>query len=171
MPTSETNSEPQLLWVVAHTRPRAEKKLADWCRKQGFEVTLPVFKSVKKYASKTAVFEKPLFPNYLFLKLARDQNRLVYQSDYVANVLEVNDQALFEQQLGDILRALDSDVEIMLAPRLVAGSRVAIKNGPLRGLEGSVEQRSGRTLVHLRLDFISQAAAVLIDAGDLEPLD
>ena len=81
---SNEMNDTELLWVVAHTRPRAEKKLADWCRQQGFDVTLPLYKSVKKYPGKSAVFEKPLFPNYLFLKLARPQNRLVYQSDHVA---------------------------------------------------------------------------------------
>ncbi len=161
----------EIRWVVAHTRPRTEKKLADWCGKQGFEVTLPLFKGVKKYPGKTAIFEKPLFPNYLFLRLAPHQNRLVYQSDYVANLLEVHDQELFDRQLADILQALDSDLEIVLAPLIVAGSRVAIKSGPLRGLEGTVEQRAGRMMVHLRLDFISQAAAVKIDASDLESLD
>ena len=167
MPPAESN----LLWVVAHTRPRTEKKLAEWCERQGFAATLPVYKSVKKYPGKTAVFEKPLFPNYLFLKITPQQNRLVFQSDYVANLLEIADQALFESQLGDILRALESDLEIVLAPQIFAGQRVAVKSGPLRGLEGVVEQRSGRTLVHLRLDFISQAAAVQIEANELEPLD
>jgi len=38
----------------------------------------------------------------------------------------------------------------------------------LRGLEGSVEQRAGTTLVLLRLDFIAQAAAVKVDATELE---
>ena len=165
------NPDTDCLWVVAHTKPRTEKKLAEWCERQGFATTLPVYKSVKKYPGKTAIFEKPLFPNYLFLKIAPHQNRLVYQSDYVANLLEIGDQTLFERQLGDILRALETDMEIVLAPQIVAGKRVAVKSGPLRGLEGVVEQRSGRMLVHLRLDFISQAAAVQIEASELEPLD
>lgn len=160
------NSE--LLWVVAHTRPRAEKKLAEWCERQGLPATLPLYKSVKKYPGKTVVFNKPLFANYVFLKLEPHQNRIVYQSDYVANLLEVKDQELFEEQLGYILRAVESEAEIFLAPEIVAGKRVAVKNGPLRGLEGIVEERSGQTLVHLRLDFISQAAALKIEAEDVE---
>jgi len=43
---------------------------------------------------------------------------------------------------------------------------VKIKSGPLRGVEGLVEKRSGTTYVLLRLDFISQAAAVKIEASD-----
>ena len=55
-----------------------------------------------------------------------------------------------------------------LAPQITAGARVRIKSGPLRGLEGCVQERAGVTMVLLRLDFISQAAAVKIEATELE---
>ena len=157
-----------LAWYVAHTRPRREKKLAEHCERAGFLVTLPCYRTVHKYRGKTVSFHKPLFPGYVFLRLLVHQRQTVYQSDHVANLLDVPDQALFEQQLGDILRALDTDCEVFLAPHIVAGTRVRIKSGPLRGLEGSVEKRAGMTLVQLRLDFISQAAAVKVEASELE---
>jgi transcription antitermination factor NusG len=157
-----------LPWFVAHTRPRQEKKLAEYCEREGISATVPVYKSVKKYRGKTLVFHKPLFPNYVFLRIHAHQRQSVYQSDHVANVLEVVDQQLFERQLGDILTALDTELEIFLAPQITAGARVKIKSGPLRGIEGIVERRSGMTLVLLRLDFISQAAAVKMDANELE---
>lgn len=158
----------QLDWYVAHTRPRREKKLADYCRREGFSVTLPLYKSVKNYRGKTVVFEKPLFPNYVFLQLQTPQRQKVYQSDHVANLLEVPDQKEFEQQLSDILTALNTELEVRLAPQITAGVQVKIKNGPLRGLDGWVESRSGMTEVLLRLDFIQQAAAVRLHADDLE---
>lgn len=157
-----------LAWYVAHTRPRCEKKIAEYCQRAQFPVTLPLYRSVKKYRGKTVVFEKPLFPNYVFLRLQPYQRQKVYQSDYVANLLDVPDQVEFEKQLGDILLALETDLEVCLAPQIKAGSRVRIKSGPLRGIEGWVEQRSGAVYVILRLDFISQAAAVKVEATDLE---
>jgi transcription antitermination factor NusG len=167
-PKISTPDPVPLAWYVAHTRPRREKKLAEYCEREGLSATLPCYRSVKKYRGKTAVFQKPLFPNYVFLQLLPQQKQKVYQSDHVANVLDVVDQQLFELQLGDILRALDTELEIFLAPQITAGSRVKIKSGPLRGVEGIVEQRSGMTLVLLRLDFISQAAAVKVDASELD---
>jgi transcriptional antiterminator RfaH len=157
-----------LLWYVAHTRPRCEKKLAEYCQRQGFNVTLPCYRSVKKYNRKTAIFEKPLFPNYVFLRLEPNQRQKVFQSDYIANLLEVTDQELFQRQLGDILLSLETETEVLLAPQITVGARVKITSGPLRGLEGFVENRSGVTYVNLRLDFIGQAVAVKVEASDLE---
>lgn len=158
----------EILWYVAHTRPRCEKKLTDFCGREGFDFTLPTYRSVKKYRGKTAVFHKPLFPGYVFLQLLQRHRQTVYQSDYVANLLTVPDQREFAEQLEDILRALDTELEVRLAPIIGPGTKVRIRSGPLQGTEGWVESRRGMSEVLLRLDFIGQAAAVKMDADMLE---
>lgn len=162
-----TNS---LAWYVAHTRPRCEKKLAQYCRREGLSVTLPLYKSVKKYDGKTAVFEKPLFPNYLFLRLEEHEKKRVYQNDYLSSLLNVPDQKTFQTQLETILTALAGEYEMCAMPHICEGKRVRIKTGALRGLEGFVEDRQGKWLVLLRLDFIGRSAGVRVDANDLELL-
>ena len=158
----------ELLWFVAHTKPRREKKLVDYCERNGLATTLPCYDSPHKYRGKTVVFHKPLFPGYVFLQLEPTQTATVRQSDYVANLLDVFDQETFYTQLQSILVALESKLEVRLAPQIVEGMRVQIKGGPLQGVEGWVERRSGMSTVYLRLDFISQAAAVRVDANMVE---
>ena len=158
----------ELNWFVAHTKPRCEKKLIKFTDREGLNSKLPCLKAVHKYRGKTVSFDKPLFPNYVFFRLLPHQRRTVYQSDYVANLLDVPDQAEFEEQLQDILRALETELDIMLAPHIGEGDRVLVKRGPLQGTEGFVEKRYGMTTVMRRLDFIGQAAAVKVEADDLE---
>jgi transcription antitermination factor NusG len=159
----------ELIWFVAHTRPRCEKKLAEYAEKEGVAVTLPCIATVHKYRGKTVKFEKPLFPGYVFLRMLATQRQSIYQSDHVANLLDVVDQELLTRQLEAVMQALNSDREIRLAPQIIEGQRVRIVAGPLRGVEGVVEQRSGVTTVFLRVDFISQAAAVKLEAHEVEP--
>jgi transcription antitermination factor NusG len=156
------------LWYVAHTRPRCEKKLLQYCGREKLHARLLCYQSVHKYRGKTAVFKKPLFPGYVFLHIPAQKRGVVLQSDHLANLLEIADQDLFVRQLDEVTRALETDLEIRLAPTIGEGMRVKIKNGPLRGIEGWVEKRYGMTTVLLRLDFISQAAAVKLEASDLE---
>ncbi len=156
------------IWFVAHTRPRCEKKLCAYCEREGLPTTLVTYRSVKNYRGKTATFEKPLFPGYVFLKMPPLGRQKIFQSDYVANLLEVSDQALFEFQLEEILAAVETNVEIQLVPEIGVGRKVLIKSGPLRGQEGWVEERYGMTTVLLRLDFIGKAAAVKVEASQLE---
>ena len=158
----------ELLWFVAHTKPRREKKLVEHCQRQNITTTLPCYSSAHKYRGKTVVFQKPLFPGYVFLQLEPGQKGIVVQSEHVANLLDVLDQETFHRQLHDILLALEAKVGVRLAPAIGEGMRVRIKAGPLQGIEGWVEQRYGMTTVLLRLDFINQAAAVKIDADSVE---
>src|SRR6267142_3117464 len=122
----------ELQWFVAHTKPRREKKLAAYCRSQGIPVTLPCYDSAHKYRGKTVVFQKPLFPGYAFLQLELRQKDSVRQNDHVANLLEVFDQETFQRQLQDILFALETNLEVRLAPAIGEGTRVRIKAGPLQ---------------------------------------
>jgi transcription antitermination factor NusG len=157
-----------LRWFVAHTRPRCEKKLARYYERAEFPTTLPCCRTVHRYRGKTVTFDKPLFPAYVFLQLRAEDRGKASRHDHLVRLLEVTDQALFTQQLGDIMRALETECEVFIAPGIKAGSHVRIRHGPLRGMEGWVEQRSGTVIVLLRLDFIGQAAAVKMDASDLE---
>jgi transcription antitermination factor NusG len=158
----------ELVWYVAHTRPRREKKLVDYCLRHGIAATLPCYDSVHKYRGKTVVFRKPLFPGYVFLQLLPADKEGVRHNDHVANLLEVFDQTTFQQQLENILLALETKLGVRLAPSIGPGMRVRIKAGPLEGIEGWVEQRYGMSTVLLRLEFINQAAAVKLDADLLE---
>jgi transcription antitermination factor NusG len=157
-------------WFVAHTKPRREKKVVEYCQRHEIAATLPCYESAHKYRGKTVTFSKPLFPGYVFLRLEPARKDLVRQSDHVANLLEVFDQHTFEKQLQDISLALDAKLGVRLAPSIGEGMRVRIKAGPLQGIEGWVEERYGISTVLLRLDFISQAAAIKLEAELLEPI-
>ncbi|MBI1176256.1 hypothetical protein GC207_02325 [bacterium] len=159
----------EIKWWVAHAKPRREKKLADYCQRHGIEVTLPCYDSAHRYRGKVVTFRKPLFPGYVFLQMMARDVGSIRQNEHVANLLEVFDQETFSNQLEDILLALDSNLEVRLAPAVTEGMRVRIKSGPLQGVEGWVEKRHGMNTVLLRMDFISQAAAIKMDADQLVP--
>ena len=45
----QTMPEAQLLWFVAHTRPRCEKKLVRDCEREGVPATLPCYRAAHQY--------------------------------------------------------------------------------------------------------------------------
>jgi transcription antitermination factor NusG len=158
----------EVMWYVAHTRPRCEKKLAWYCEQEGFEVSLPCIKSKKVYGRKKVEFEKPLFPGYVFFKGEPTVCRWVTGCEYTANVLTVFDQITFAQQLNDILAALESGTLVLGASKLCPGRNVRIVRGPLTGFSGTVTQVANQVTVVLNLDFIGQGAAVVVDLANVE---
>jgi hypothetical protein len=74
-------------------------KLEEYCRLQTITAMLLTYRSAPKYRAKTVVFQKPLFPAYVFLRLESIQKDSVRQNEHVANLLEVFDQKTFCRQL------------------------------------------------------------------------
>ncbi len=160
-----------LPWYVAHVKPRREKRLAAFCKREHLFVTLPCVKSVKLYGRKKVEFEKPLFPGYVFFRSEPAHAQMVRQNEHAANLLTIYDQNAFQRQLGDILTALESGSVVAGAPDFSVGREVRISSGPLAGMSGRVIRHSDPALVMLRLDFIAQGAVVVVERSILEIID
>ena len=51
---------------MAHTRPRCEKKLEQFCQQEAIAAYLPVRSRKHRYGARERVFSSPVFPGYLF---------------------------------------------------------------------------------------------------------
>ncbi len=156
-------------WIVVHTRPRAEKKLAGFCELNRFPVYLPLRKKTHRYGGRVRSFSSPLFPGYLFCVVDPAGRLRVRQNRYVANVLDVVAQTQLVEQLRQIQKAIAVTDVVEILPYLEKGKMVRVTAGPFKGLEGVVCRVQGRTKVVVNVDIIGQAAAVEVDHALLAP--
>lgn len=160
---------PDRSWVVLHTRPRCEKKIADFCERNTIPVYLPLRAKAHRYGSRERVFLSPLFPGYAFCITTQPQRMLVRQNRHVANVLDVLDQETLVSQLRQIQQALAVGDVAEVMPYLETGRPVRVTGGPFKGLEGIVARVKGRTRVVINVDMIRQSVAVEVDSTYLAP--
>ncbi|MBP7828504.1 MAG: hypothetical protein KA248_01160 [Kiritimatiellae bacterium] len=156
-------------WVVLHTRPRREKKLEEFCRRNGMPVYLPLRRKVHRYGGRERTFWSPLFPGYLFCVTTAPGRSTLRQNQHVANLLEVLDQVRLIDQLRQIRQALSVNDVIEVMPYLAAGHRVQVTSGPFKGLEGVVQRVKGRAKVVLNVDMIQQAVCIEVENTWLAP--
>lgn len=157
-------------WVVCHTRPRCEKKLAALFVAEGFAHYLPLIASVRRYGSQTKTFTKPLFPGYVFAQVSPLHKARIYQQDLVARTIEIGDEPRFLQQVADVRAIVASGYELSVRPLLTRGRRVRIVGGPLRGLEGYVDDPANPQGVVLAVDVLQQGLLVKLPAENLQIL-
>jgi len=157
-------------WAVIHSRPRCEKRIAEFCQQRGLPCYLPILAKRRTYGRRVRVFEHPVFPGYLFALADAPGRQLLRQNQRVANLLEVPDQATLIRQLDQVKTALDQHDTFELLPQIVEGTRVTVQAGPLKGVEGVVSRFKNRTRVVLNIDFIQQALAVEVEAEWLIPV-
>lgn len=161
---------PPKAWVVAHARPRCEKKIMDFCLRNHIPGYLPLRKSIHTYGARKRVFWSPLFPGYAFCVAAPQEKTLLRQNQYVANLLDVLDQAALAGQLRQIQHALSIGDVVEVLPFLETGKQVMVAGGPFKGLEGIVQYLKSKTRVVINVDMINQSMAVEVDSAYLKPV-
>ena len=157
-------------WLVCHTKPRCEKKLAALLAAEKFEHYLALVTSVRRYAQQTKKFTKPLFPGYVFAKVPIEKKARIYQQDLLARAIIVEDEAKFLRQLADVKAIVASGLQLSVMPLLTKGRRVKIIGGPLHGLEGFVDDPSNPQGVVISVDVLQQGLHVKMSAEHLQVL-
>jgi transcription antitermination factor NusG len=157
-------------WLVCHTRPRCEKKFAALLTAEKFEHYLPLIASVRRYADQTKRFTKPLFPGYVFAQVPGEKKPRLYQQELLARTLAVEDEVKFLRQLDDVRAIVASGFELSLMPLMTKGRRVRIATGPLRGLEGLIDNPTNPRGIVISVDVLQQGLHVKLPVENLRLL-
>jgi transcription antitermination factor NusG len=156
-------------WLVAHARPRAEKKIVLFCRTKNFVSFLPLRSKTHSYGGRKRTFSSPLFPGYVFCCADVEGRTFLRQNQHVANILDVYDQAGLLAQLRQVHQAISAGQIVEVLPYLETGHRVRVTSGPLKGLEGVVLRAKGKTRIVLNVDMIVQSVVTEVDGDCLSP--
>jgi transcription antitermination factor NusG len=164
-------SEAEQAWFAVHTKPRCEKKLDGMLGRLGWEHYLPLVERRHRHGAVFRAYTKPLFTGYVFAKIPLEQKARLYQRQLVVRTIGVTDEGLFLRQLDAIRALVAAGVGLALRARLTRGARVRVKSGPLRGIEGVVENPGRNEGIVVSMDVIQQGVHVAVPMEDIEPLD
>ena len=159
-------------WYAAQTSANHEKRVAEQLNLRAVEAYLPLYTSVRRWKDRRVRLELPLFPGYVFVRLALRDRLQVLQTPSVARLVGFGGQPtpLPEQEIDSLRRGLTHDMLIEPHPYLKVGQRVRVKTGPLQGLEGLLLRRKKTSRFVISLDLIMRSVAVEIDTAELEPV-
>jgi transcription antitermination factor NusG len=157
-------------WYAAYTSANHEKRVALQLQQRSVEHFLPVYASVRRWKDRRVTLQLPLFPGYVFVHMALRERLRVLEVPGVARLVgfDGTPAALPDEEIEALKRGLSSGVRAEPHPFLTVGRRVLIKGGPLVGVEGIVIRRKNRIRLVISLNLIQRAAAVEVEAADLE---
>ena len=158
-------------WYAVYTSPRHEKRVSRQFAERRIENFLPLYRTVRQYDHSRVPLELPLFPNYLFVHIAKPERGAVLG---VPGVLSIVGSGRETWPLPDaeieVLRSRLHLCKVEPHPYLIVGQRVRIVAGPLAGLEGVLVRRKNSMRVVLSVQQIMQSFAVEVDADELQPV-
>lgn len=157
-------------WYVAYTSANHEKRVSEQLLQRSVEHFLPLYEAVRRWKDRRMKLQLPLFPGYVFVRLALRDRLKVLQVPGVARLVGFSGQPypLPEGEIERLRTGIRNSLRIEPHPYLNAGSRVRIKSGPLAGAEGILVRKKNIHRVVLTIDVIARSAAVEVDALDVE---
>jgi transcriptional antiterminator RfaH len=166
-----TPDTPERRWRVLHTLPRQEKSLARSLYKTGIPFYLPLIQRRLKVRGRVLTSHLPLFPGYVFLLGDAQQRYFALATNRVLHALEVADQQSLWRDLVQVQRLIASGAPVTPEERLVPGTCVEIRSGPLCGLRGKILRTASGQRFVVQVDFIQRGASVLLDAPAFEVVE
>jgi len=157
-------------WYAAYTSANHEVRVAEQLVRRSVEHFLPLYESVRRWKDRKVQLRLPLFPGYLFVRLALRDRLQVLQVPGVARLVGFSGtpKALPQEEIEALQTSLASRLRAEPHPYLTAGRRVRVTAGPLAGLQGILVKRKNRARFVVSVELIQRAMAVEIDEADLE---
>jgi transcriptional antiterminator RfaH len=156
-------------WWVLHTRPRTEKSLARRLLRAPTPFFLPLRKRQWRHRGRLLCSYVPLFPGYVFLHSDSQSVFKTLETNMVARVLQVPDQAQLHSDLARVYCLIATDAPLTPEERLKPGALVEITSGPLAGLEGKVIRRGKQLKFIVEVQFLQSGVSVEIESWMIEP--
>ena len=152
-------------WYAAYTCANHEKGVAQQLERRSMECFLPLYESVRRWKDRRVRLRLPLFPGYVFVRLAlRDRLKVLEIPSVVRLVgFDGHPVALPEGDVETIRTRLAGFCRMEPHPYLQRGRRVRVLSGPLEGMAGIAVRKKNRTRFVISLELIMRSVAVEID--------
>ena len=160
------SEEAEFSWLAIQTRPRYEKKVFSDLEEKGVNVFLPLFSVKRQWSDRQRVVNPPLFPSYVFVRLAPTLSNRV-------SILRTNGVTGFvgargvgtpipDGEIEALRRVIKQQVAFEPYPYLKIGERVCIRGGSLDGIEGMLMAINGDQSLVVSVDLIQKSIAIRI---------
>jgi transcription antitermination factor NusG len=157
-------------WYAAYTCANHEKRVAHQLVERQVKHFLPLYRSVRRWSDRRVQIDLPLFPGYVFIRLAlRDRLRVLEIPSVVRLVgFSGHPAVLPDKEIEALRTGVAANLRTEPHPYLTIGRRVRMKCGPLEGMEGILIRKKNALRLVLSIDLIMRSASVEVDAGDIE---
>jgi transcription antitermination factor NusG len=159
-------------WYGAYTSANHEKRVAEQMSVRGLEHFLPLYECVRRWRNGRVTLQRPLFPGYVFVRMALRERLRVLQISGVARLVGFDGRpaALPDEEIESLRTGLRSGIQAEPHPYLTVGQRVRVKSGPLAGMEGILIRKKNRHRLVVSVDLILRSVAVEIERNEMEPI-
>lgn len=161
-------------WYAVQTRSRHEKLVACHLKTRGVSQYLPIVVETHRWSDRRRRVELPLFPGYVFVRVADCNERRVEVLRIPGVVRFVGatptGTAIPDTEIESVKTLVEGNLPWTSYPFLKTGQRVRIRGGAMDGLEGILLRRDGEDRLVISIDAIERSLSITVKGYDLEAI-
>ena len=165
----ERDAAAEVQWHAAYTIANHEKRVAQQLTWRSVEHFLPVYESVRRWKDRRVPLQLPLFPGYVFVRLALRDRLRVLAVPGVARLVGFDGRPTVvpAEDIEAIRACLERNRDVQPHPYVRCGQRVRVLNGPLAGFSGIVLRQKNRTWFVVSFDVLERSVSVELEGTEL----
>ena len=157
------------------TRSRHERVAARELEPRAAEVFVPLTKALSRRKDRRKIYEKVLFPGYVFVRSAmtREDRVSVLRAHGVSRILgnEHGPVACADREIASIRILVNAEASLSPVPFLQKGQLVMVMEGPFQGVVGRVARTGdGTQRIVCNIDLLGRSVAAHLDLAAVEAL-
>jgi len=151
---------------------RHEKLVNQQLVSRDIEVFLPLVTRRQRWADRWMKVSSPLFPGYCFARFPYERRLAVLSAVGFVQILGVTGDPtpVPNSEIEAVRQLVSSTLPLDPHPYLKDGMEVEVVRGPLEGVRGILVRKGRHARFVVAIHLIQQAAAVELDAADVEPV-
>jgi transcription antitermination factor NusG len=157
-------------WYVAYTYPRHERAVAEQLEHKAVDTFLPTFIQTSKWKDRRVSLQVPLFPGYVFTRIAAQERVKVLSLPSVIRMLSYRATlaTVSDEEIDTIRLCLQQKAELRPHRYIAVGDWVRVREGTFEGVQGIVLRHQNGCKLIVSIGLIQQSVAMEIDAHLLE---
>ena len=157
-------------WIAIYTKSRHEQIVINELSKKDIESFCPTFKERRQWSDRKKWVHFPLFRSYVFARIHLKENIFVLQTIGVNKIVKFQNKISIipDQVINDIKNIVDGGYKIQQVDYFVKGDEVSVVSGPLKGVNGIIQDLKGDSRLIMKVEAIRQAFSIVISPEQLK---
>ncbi|MED5265784.1 MAG: UpxY family transcription antiterminator [Candidatus Neomarinimicrobiota bacterium] len=157
-------------WIAVYTKSRHEQIVINEFSKRDIESFCPMFKERRQWSDRKKWVHFPLFRSYVFARIHLKENIFVLQTIGVNKIVKFQNKISIipDQVINDIKNIVDGGYKIQQVDYFIKGDEVSVVSGPLKGINGIIQELKGDSRLIMKVEAIRQAFSIEISSEQLK---
>lgn len=157
-------------WIAVYTKSRHEQIAINELSKKDIESFCPMFKERRQWSDRKKWVHFPLFRSYVFARIYLKENIFVLQTIGVNKIVKFQNKISIipDQVINDIKNIVDGGYKIQQVDYFIKGDEVSVVSGPLKGINGIIQELKGDSRLIMKVEAIRQAFSIEISSEQLK---